>query len=66
MSYGSPGDVEKKYISSPATITEWKEKAKKAKEESTFVECVENPRESGKEGKKCLVNIEAVEWVVEE
>ena len=65
MSYGSPGDVEHKYITSPATLAIWQEKAKEAKEKTSFIECIENPKESGKTGNKCLVNIEAVEWVVE-
>lgn len=65
-SYGSPGDVEHKFISLPATLSEWVEKSKEAREsKANFLECTENPREAGKTGKKCLVNLEQVEWVFE-
>lgn len=66
-SYGSPGDTEHKFVSSPATLAEWIEKAKTARESKAgFLECTENPKETGKSGKKCLVNVEQVEWIVEE
>jgi len=65
-SYGSPGDVEHKFVSKPSTLIEWIEKAKEAREsKANFLEATENPRESGKAGKKCLVNLEQVEWVFE-
>lgn len=65
-SYGSPGDVEHKYVSVPGTLAEWVEQSKTAREsKSGFLECTENPREAGKTGKKCLVNLEQVEWVFE-
>jgi hypothetical protein len=66
-SYGTPGDVEHKFVSSPSTLVEWVEKAKTANESKAgFLECTENPKETGKTGKKCLVNLLQVEWVVEE
>jgi hypothetical protein len=65
-SYGSPGDVEHKYLSSPSTLIEWQEKAKEAREsKGSFLECISNPREKGKVGGKCLVNLEQVEWIFE-
>lgn len=65
-SYGSPGDVEHKYLSYPETLVQWSEKAKEAREsKGSFLECTANPREKGKIGGKCLVNLEQVEWVFE-
>lgn len=65
-SYGSPGDVEHKYLSSPSTFKEWLEKTKEALETKYgFMECIENPREKGKTGKPCLVNVNQVEWIFE-
>lgn len=65
-SYGSPGDVEHKYLSYPENLTQWYEKAKEAREsKGGFIECIANPREKGKVGGKCAVNVEQVEWVFE-
>jgi hypothetical protein len=65
-SYGSPGDVENKVMSSPATLTEWIEKAKKAvAEEGGFVTCITKAPEGTTTTSKCLVAVDQVEWIYE-
>lgn len=66
-SYGSPGDVENKIISSPATLAEWIEKAKKALEsEGGFVKCVTKAPSGSTTTSEVLVNVSQVEWVYQE
>lgn len=70
MSYGSPGDVEKQRVLSPGTLTEWIEKAKKGREsEGSYVTCVAQeysvPGNPETKKQNILINLEAVEWVVE-
>jgi len=69
MSYGSPGDVENNRIIVPNTLTEFKEKAKTAKEsEGSLLACTTRGRDAaGNEGKsqQILLNLEALESVVE-
>lgn len=69
-SYGSPGDVENKRITSPSTLTEWVEKAKEAREsKGSFVLCVAQdftiPGNPENKKHNILINLEQVEWIVE-
>lgn len=65
-SYGSPGDVEYKIVSSPNTLTEWIEKAKTAlSEEAGFVRCTTKAPEGTTATSKCLVAVDQVEWIYE-
>lgn len=65
-SYGTPGDVEYKIVSTPATLTEWIEKAKEANESKAgFVSCVTKAPEGTTSTSKCLVSVGQVEWIYE-
>lgn len=66
-SYGTPGDVEYKSISSPSTLAEWIEKAKKANsEEAGFLKCITKAPAGSTSTSECLVNLGQVEWVYQE
>lgn len=66
-SYGTPGDVEYKIISSPATLSEWIEKAKEANEtKAGFVKCITKAPSGSSTTSECLVNLSQVEWIYQE
>ena len=66
-SYGSPGDVEYKIISSPSTLAEWIEKAKEANEKQAgFLKCITKAPAGSSSTSEVLVNSGQVEWVYQE
>jgi hypothetical protein len=61
-----PGDVEYKDISSPGTLKEWGEKAKKANEETGgFITCKSLAVIPSTATREMLIQVGQVEWVYE-
>lgn len=64
QSYGSPGDVEKYQITSPGTIKEWGEAAKKAESETgSFVTCTTKAPPESTTTKEIAINCKLIESV---
>jgi hypothetical protein len=66
-SYGTPGDVEYKKLKKPGTLAEWVAEAKVSKESRAgFMECTSAPDAGSTTEKQILVNVEQIEWILQE